>query len=150
MNNKKMSARSFRPWFLFAILGAGVGVLSVSGCGTTYENRNPVGEIFPSAVGENLDEERVELPEALAGEPAILLVGYKQRTQFDIDRWIMGLIQADAPGQLLEVPTIPGLGASIASDWIDDGIRSGNPEEDWGTVGDAPPGMGRRPSRWRS
>lgn len=106
----------------------------ITGCSTTHPDRNPVGEQFPSVVGESLEKDKVRLPEDLAGGPAIILVGYKQRTQFDLDRWLMGLIQADAPGRILEVPTIPGLVPSIASGWIDDGMRSGIPEEDWGTV----------------
>lgn len=109
-------------------------LLLLPACSTTYENRNPVGEMFPSVTGTSLEKEKVQLPDALAGEPAIVLVGYKQRSQFDIDRWIMGLIQADAPGQIMEVPTIPGLVPSMASGWIDDGMRSGIPEEDWGIV----------------
>ena len=94
--------------------------------------------VFPAAItglgDAGLEKERVELPAALAGEPAIVLVGYKQRSQFDLDRWIMGLIQADAPGRIMEVPTIPSLVASFASGWIDDGMRAGIPEEDWGAV----------------
>ena len=109
-------------------------ILMVNGCSSTIANRNPVGEPFPSVVGKSLEKERTELPEALAGEPAVVLVGYKQRTQFDIDRWLIGLIQADVNAQLLEVPTIPGLSATVVSGWIDDGMRSGIPQEDWGSV----------------
>ena len=32
------------------------------------------------------------------------------------------------------VPTIPGVLPSFASGWIDDGMRSGIPREDWGVV----------------
>ena len=117
----------------FACLLA-AALLLAPGCSATYPNRNPVGETFPSVAGQSLEEERVELPGALAGEPAIILVGYKQRSQFDIDRWIMGLIQADAPGRIIELPTIPGLVPSAFSGWIDDGMRAGIPEEDWGVV----------------
>lgn len=109
-------------------------ILIANGCSSTIPNRNPVGETFPSVVGTSLEKTRTELPQALAGEPAVVLVGYKQGTQFDIDRWLIGLIQADVDAQLLEVPTIPGLSATIASSWIDDGMRSGIPEEDWGSV----------------
>ncbi len=121
-------------------LAGGFGVLLAAllllapGCSASYPGRDPVGEVFPAVVGESLEKERVELPAALAGEPAIVLVGYTQRSQFDLDRWIMGLIQADAPGRIMEVPTIPGLVASFASGWIDDGMRAGIPEEDWGAV----------------
>ncbi len=128
--------KTHRRIFIIALLGGAIlgGILLAPGCSTTYANRNPVGEVFPSVVGQSLEKDRVELPGAFAGGPAIVLVGYKQRSQFDIDRWLMGLIQADAPGRIVEVPTIPGLGGSIASNWIDDGMRSGIPEEDWGSV----------------
>jgi hypothetical protein len=116
-----------------ALLGL-AGALLAPGCSTTYPRRDPVGEPFPVVVGTSLDDVRTELPGDLAGEPAVLLVGYQQRTQFDIDRWVLGLIQAGVASRLVEVPTIPGLAASFASGWIDDGMRSGIPEEDWGAV----------------
>ncbi len=108
--------------------------VSLRGCATTHENRNPTGEAFPEVVGQSLEKERTELPAALSGRPAVVLVGYKQATQFDIDRWFMGLIQAEVDAQIVEVPTIPGLMPTLASSWIDDGMRSGIPEEDWGSV----------------
>jgi len=120
------------------LLGAGLlflpAVLIAPSCSSTYPNRNPEGEPFPAVVGESLEEVRTEMPGAFAGEPVVLLVGYKQNTQFDIDRWAMGLIQAGVGTRLVEIPTIPSLTASWASGWIDDGMRSGIPEEDWGAV----------------
>ena len=109
-------------------------VLVANGCSSSRPNRDPVGERFPVVLGESLEEERTELPTALAGEPAVLLVGYEQRTQFDIDRWLMGLLQADVDATILEIPTIPGLVPTMISGWIDDGMRSGIPKEDWGAV----------------
>ena len=106
----------------------------VNGCSSTTANRNPTGQVFPTVVGYSLDKERTELPGALAGHTSILLVGYKQRTQFDIDRWLMGLLQSDADAKIIEIPTIPGLLPTIASGWIDNGMRSGIPSEDWGSV----------------
>ena len=106
----------------------------LAGCGSTLPNHNPTGERFPTVVGESLQGESVTLPNALAGEPAVLLIGYKQQAQFDIDRWILGLMQAKADVRLLEVPTIPGMLASMASGFIDDGMRSGIPREDWKVV----------------
>ena len=81
-------------WFVgAAALGGGV-IAALNGCSTTYPNRDPVGEVFPSVEGESLEEVATALPESLAGKPAVLLVGYRQKTQFDIDRWLMGLLQA--------------------------------------------------------
>lgn len=121
---------------VLALLGAGLvaATLGVNGCSTTIPNRDPTGERFPAVVGQSLEKERTEMPGAFAGRPAVLLVGYEQGTQFDLDRWLMGLMQAGVDARLVEVPTIPGLVPTIASGWIDDGMRSGIPREDWGSV----------------
>jgi hypothetical protein len=97
-------------------------------------NRNPIGERFPTVSGQSLEQAPVTLPQDLAGAPAVLLVGYVQKTQFDIDRWLMGLLQAEVDARIVEVPTIPGLVPTIASKWIDDGMRAGIPREDWASV----------------
>ena len=108
--------------------------LSLSACSDPIPSRDPTGEVFPTVAGESLAGGQVELPAALAGQPAVLLIGYLQEAQFDIDRWLMGLIQAGTAAPILELPTIPGLAPTIASGWIDDGMRSGIPEEDWAVV----------------
>ena len=104
------------------------------GCRSTVPRRDPTGEVFPTVVGEALSGERVTLPDAFAGEPALLIVGYQQNSQFDIDRWLLGITQLGLEVQIAEVPTLPGLGASMASGFINDGMRSGIPEEDWKSV----------------
>jgi hypothetical protein len=109
-------------------------VLLAPGCSSSLPRRDPVGERFPTVVGTSLDDVETELPAAYAGAPVVLLVGYLQETQFDIDRWVLGLMQAGASARMVEVPTIPSLAASFASGWIDEGMRSGIPEEDWGAV----------------
>lgn len=119
---------------LLALLAVIPAVLMAEGCSTSFANRDPVGQMFPVVVGQSLEKERAELPTALAGGPAILLIGYEQGTQFDIDRWLMGLMQAEVEADIVEVPTIPGLVPTIASGWIDEGMRSGIPREDWGSV----------------
>jgi len=108
--------------------------LLLSGCGSTLPNRDPRGQALPSVTGEALDGREWRLPEDLAGRPAVLLVGYEQRAQFDADRWLFGLLQAETPARLLEVPTIPGLFVRALAGTIDSGMRSGIPHEDWGTV----------------
>ena len=109
-------------------------LIVASGCSETLPNRDPVGETLPNVEGQSLAEERIELPAELAGGPAILLIGYQQEAQFDIDRWLLGLIQVGVDARVLELPTIPGLAATFASRWIDDGMRGGIPKEDWGVV----------------
>lgn len=107
--------------------------LATQGCSTPIPNRSPIGETFPTVTGESLDGKPVTLPTDLDG-PAILLIGYVQETQFDLDRWLFGLLQAKTPITFLEVPTIPALVPSLISGTIDEGMRSGIPSEDWGLV----------------
>ena len=107
---------------------------TLAACSAPVPNRDPVGEVFPAVAGESLAGEPVNLPADLAGQPAVLIVGYLQEAQFDIDRWLMGLIQAGVGLPILELPTIPDLVPTLASKWIDDGMRSGIPAEDWAVV----------------
>jgi hypothetical protein len=116
-----------------AVVAIGLTVVLAS-CGTTHPNRNPVGETFPSVEGESLDGRAVRLPEDFAGQKMLLLVGYVQDSQFDIDRWLLGLLQGEVPVKFLEVPTIEGLVPGIFAGTIDGGMRKGIPEEDWGGV----------------
>ncbi len=106
----------------------------LAGWSSSLPNRNPTGEVFPSVTGEDLNKKVVRLPEDLRGTPALLLVGYVQKTQFDLDRWAVGLLQAGFPHPIVEVPTIPGLVPSLIKNTIDDGMRSGIPQEDWHAV----------------
>ncbi|MHC4956515.1 MAG: hypothetical protein ACYTGZ_21965 [Planctomycetota bacterium] len=108
--------------------------LSAIGCGSSYPRRDPTGETFPSVVGTSLRGEEHNIPARFAGEPVLLLVGYAQKTQFDIDRWLLGLTQAGVKVPTHELPTIPGLAPRMFSGSIDKGMRSGIPSEDWGAV----------------
>lgn len=104
------------------------------GCATTYTNRNPVGEIFPTVSGESLEKNDVEMPEYFQGSKVILLLGYKQDSQFDIDRWLIGLDQTETKAKVYELPTIQGLFPRMFSTFIDNGMRKGIPKELWGGV----------------
>lgn len=128
--------RKTAVWLLLpvAALVAVAGILTHRASSETYPNRNPTGELFPAVVGQSLEQVRTEMPGVFAGKPVVLLIGYKQNAQFDIDRWLMGLLQTEVPMQIAEIPTIPALLPSLASGWIDDGMRSGIPREDWGAV----------------
>jgi hypothetical protein len=117
-----------------AALVAAAGALLAAGCRSTYDRRDPTGETFPSVGGSALDGRDVRLPEAFAGSPVVLLIGYEQNTQFDLDRWAMGMRQAGVTVAACEVPTIPGLVPGLFSGYIDGGMRRGIPQEDWGSV----------------
>ena len=111
-------------------------------CASSQPNRNPVGETFPSVSGTSLNGEEWRLPDDVAGAPAILLLGYVQDAQFDIDRWLIGLEMAGVTSTVLELPTVEGLVPGLISGTIDEGMRSGIPEPLWKAVvtvyGDAP------------
>ncbi len=108
--------------------------ISIFGCSTTYVNRDPVGEIFPSVEGQALTEEPRNLPDYFKGANVVLLLGYKQDSQFDIDRWLIGLDMTQTDVKVYELPTIQGLFPRMFKTAIDNGMRSGIPKEIWGGV----------------
>ena len=107
---------------------------SLIGCSTTYVNRNPVGEFFPTVKGQSLTEEERELPTYFRNEEVVLLLGYKQDSQFDIDRWLIGLDMTETKIKAYEIPTIQGLFPRMFKSTIDNGMRKGIPKELWGGV----------------
>jgi hypothetical protein len=125
--------RRSRTLLLLATAVAGIG-LTLQSCSTTYQRRDPTGEVFPAVRGKALDGAEVELPSVGAGAPLLLLVGFVQDAQFDIDRWLLGLAQAGVKVRTYEVPTIPGLMPRMFQGAIDGGMRRGIPAEDWSGV----------------
>ena len=108
--------------------------LLLMACSTPYARRDPVGEKFPTTTGNTLSGKEVSLPEDFAGKKVLLIVGYEQDSQFDIDRWLVGLTMAKAEIDIYEVPTIPGLVPGMFAGRIDEGMRSGIPSEAWASV----------------
>jgi hypothetical protein len=111
-----------------------LAALVLSACSSTYARRDPLGEPFPSVRGTALDGTEVALPAAVQGAPALLLIGFQQNTQFDLDRWLLGLSEAKVAVRTFEVPTLPGMMPGLFSGFIDGGMRRGIPQEDWGGV----------------
>ncbi|MBC22615.1 MAG: hypothetical protein CMJ32_01695 [Phycisphaerae bacterium] len=131
-----MTTTTFTPgttWSCTLVLVL-VGLLGGCTMPKSYPNQDPTGQVFPTVTGENLDKEKVELPTAHLGRPVLYMVGYVQQTQFDLDRWAVGLVQVGFPCPIVEVPTIPGLVPSMFKGMIDNGMRSGIPAEDWASV----------------
>lgn len=123
--------RSYR-FALVAILIA--TTVAISGCSTTYERRNPIGERFPTVRAAALDESIVAIPDNFAGKEVLLFIGYEMDSQFDIDRWLLGLTQLEVDVAVYELPTIPGLIPGMFGSVINNGMRSGIPQEDWAIV----------------
>ena len=70
----------------------------------------------------------------MSAEKTLLLIGYIQNTQFDIDRWLIGLDQTKTKVKVYELPTIQGWFPRIFQRRIDNFMRSGIPNELWGGV----------------
>jgi len=109
-------------------------VLMLLGCSGSVTNRNPVGETLPRLEGTGLNGKQWTFPEGLEGEPAVLFVGYVQDSQFDIDRWLLGMLQLKTDVAVYEVPTIEGMIPGMIAGRIDEGMRKGIPAEDWASV----------------
>ena len=117
-----------------AIISLIFSIILFMGCATTYTNKNPVGEVFPNTSGQTLEENEVEIPEFFKGSKVVLLLGYKMDSQFDIDRWLIGLDMTKTEVKVYELPTIQGLFPRMFKTFIDEGMRSGIPKELWGGV----------------
>lgn len=116
--------------------GLVISLLFVAACGSAPVEPapSPLGRSFPAVVGTSLSGDTVRLPQDFAGKPVLLLVGFVQNAQFDLDRWLFGLLQAGTPVAVREVPTIEGLVPGMFAGVIDEGMRGGIPSEDWGSV----------------
>ena len=109
--------------------------LSLFGCAQTVKTPlNIANKSFPRVTGQSLTKKEITIPDSFEGKPTILLIGYQQKAQFDIDRWILGLLQADVSAEIVEVPTIAGMMPEMVQGFIDNGMRSGIPEKDWASV----------------
>ncbi|UJF21941.1 hypothetical protein [Shewanella sp. OMA3-2] len=103
----------------------------LTACSTNYPNQSITGQVFPSVSGQTLEQLPMSLPDDLKGKVALLLVGYKQNSQFDIDRWLIGLDMTQTQVAVYEVPTIQGLFPRMFSTFIDNGMRAGIPKPLW-------------------
>jgi hypothetical protein len=108
-----------------------IASLLLSACSSSYPNQAITGQVFPSVSGQTLEKELMTLPDDLKGEVTLLLIGYKQDSQFDIDRWLIGLDMTQTQVSVFEVPTIQGLFPRMFSTLIDNGMRSGIPKPLW-------------------
>lgn len=106
-------------------------VLLLTGCMTTYPNNDLKGKTFPSVSGTSLEKETIKVPQAFTDEFTLLLIGYKQDAQFDIDRWLIGLDMTKTDIPVYELPTIQGMFPRMFSTVIDNGMRSGIPKYLW-------------------
>ncbi len=100
-------------------------------CSTQYPNKSITGKTFPTVSGQNLEKEDITIPTDFTGKLTLLLVGYKQNSQFDIDRWLIALDMTETKVDVYEIPTIQGMFPRMFSTMIDNGMRKGIPKQLW-------------------
>lgn len=119
--------KTLRQVLIIAVLA-----LAISACANyNYPSQVQLGETLPEAKGQSLEGEIVIIPKDFAGQMTLLLFGYKQDSQFDIDRWLIGLDMTETPVNVYEIPTIQGMAPRMFSGFIDEGMRKGIPKELW-------------------
>jgi hypothetical protein len=107
-------------------------VIVMSGCASyEYPAQVKIGDKMMSATGEALDGTAVNIPGDFKGNKTLLLFGFVHKSQFDIDRWLIGLIMTGTKVDVYEIPTLKGLLPKMFSTFIDDAMREGIPKEIW-------------------
>jgi hypothetical protein len=106
-------------------------IILLSACSNTYPNKDIVGNALPIMTGETLEKQVVELPTIFKEPLTLLLIGYKQDSQFDIDRWLIGLDMTQTNINVYEIPAIQGMFPRMFKPFINNGMRAGIPKELW-------------------
>jgi len=107
-------------------------VIVFSSCANyEYPSQVTIGGSMVEATGESLEGNTVVIPKDFIGQETLLLFGYKQDSQFDIDRWLIGLDMTQTQVATYEIPTIQGMLPRMFSGFIDGGMRKGIPKQLW-------------------
>lgn len=119
----------------FKLILVVIAALVVSGCASySYDSQVELNQKLITASGEALDGTPVTIPDDLLGEPALLIFGYVHKSQFDIDRWLIGLDMTKVTIPIYELPAIKNPFAGWFKDRIDQSMRDGIPRELWRDV----------------
>lgn len=112
-----------------------IACLILSACATyDYPSQVKIGDPLISFNGQSLEEQPVKFPDDIAGKSTLLIFGFVQDSQFDIDRWLIGLDMTKTDINIIEVPAVKGWYAKFIGSFIDNGMRSGIPKELWRVV----------------
>lgn len=103
----------------------------IAACSTNHPNKDITGKKFPSISGQTLEKNSMNMPADFEEDFTLLLIGYKQNSQFDIDRWLIALDMTKTKISAYELPTIQGLFPRMFSTVIDNGMRAGIPKQLW-------------------
>jgi hypothetical protein len=107
----------------------------LSGCASyNYPAQVTLGEPMIQIEGESLAGEPWVMPNDFAGQPTLLLFGYVHKSQFDIDRWLIGLNMRQADVVIYEIPAIKNIIGRMFSTRFDDAMREGIPKDLWREV----------------
>lgn len=85
---------------------------------------------FPSLQARNLEGAVLDLPEAFAGDPSIVIVAFERHQQDDVDSWLpwLGELRQRLPAiEVYELPAIKRRWLPARS-FIDGGMRAGIPD----------------------
>jgi hypothetical protein len=96
-----------------------------------YPSQVKIGDTMIEVSGESLDGDIIVMPKDFAGEQTLLLFGYVQDSQFDIDRWLIGLDMTETQVAVYEIPTIAGMLPRMFKTFINGGMRKGIPKKLW-------------------
>lgn len=115
----------------FGVLLSLILLSLINGCASSYQNRNIVGKTFPTVTGTSLDGQSMNIPSEFHGRKVLLILGYVQNSQFDIDRWLIGLDMTKTDIEVYELPTIQGLFPQFFETQINQGMQKGIPKSLW-------------------
>lgn len=106
--------------------------VSLFGCASyEYPGSVKLGDTMPSVSGQSLEGQTVQIPDDFSEPLTLLIFGYVQDSQFDIDRWLIGLDMTQTNVPVYEIPTIKGMFPRMFKTTIDNGMRRGIPKQLW-------------------
>ncbi len=117
------------------ILTLATGSLMIASCrhqslGLRNQAERVRSPYFPKITSENLNKEKVTLPDDYNGRPLLVLIAYKQKQQTNVNTWLdrMDEIDSAIPDvRVIETPTISSGKWGWMAGFIDGGMRSGIP-----------------------
>ncbi|MFP4186157.1 MAG: hypothetical protein ACLFSM_08100 [Thermoplasmata archaeon] len=93
------------------------------------------GERFPTVKGRSLSGKEVVVPNDVEGEAIMIAVAFKRKAQEMLDSWTHYFdVLCEGKKDIYELPMIEGSLWKVFSDFIDEGMRSGIPEERYDKV----------------
>lgn len=109
-----------------------ISLFALGGCASyEYPGELKLGDKMINVQGSSLAGQNFSIPEDFSGQNTLLIFGYKQDAQFDIDRWLIGLDMTSTQLPVYEIPTIQGMAPRMFSSMIDNGMRKGIPKPLW-------------------